>query len=187
MSRSLFLSIAAIAALGVSGANAADLGASRVTKLFMDACVPNIGESAKVRAWAEAQHFQEIKDPAPLSVFVGPGDQGAAWAVPTKEGGFAVSIRGKTRACAVWAQFASPSESEAYFRQIVEGARRPGVEVNVFQDTTTATGAGQVRTLIYKVGSPDSPKSFVFTLQTAERPNGAFQVSMQVAFSGRAE
>lgn len=181
MSRSLVLAMAAVAALGFTEAKAADPGASFVTKLFIDACVPNMGQPAKVQAWAEAHQLQKIQNQTALDMFVGPGSEGEAWAVRAREGDFALSIRGKTHGCAVWAQVANPSEAEANFKQIVEGVRRPGLDVKVEQDTTSATPAGQAHVLAYRVSPTGSLAGFVLLLLTAERPSNAFQVSMEIA------
>jgi hypothetical protein len=70
-------------------------------RLFIDACVPNMGQPDKTRAWAAERHLQEVSAPAALEVFVGAGTKGSAWAVPSSLGSFALSIRGTTEACAV--------------------------------------------------------------------------------------
>jgi hypothetical protein len=100
-------------------------------------CVPNLGQPLKVREWARERSLGEIQNPTALGVFVGPGDKGIAWAIPTAEGNFALSIRGTTQACAVWARSASPKEVLIWFNELIEGVRRPGIEVTVDKDTVS--------------------------------------------------
>ena len=165
----------------INPAAASDPAAAFLTRLFTDACIPSIGHPEKERDWAEQHHLAQIQNAAALNVFVGPGDKGAAWAIPAAEGSFALSIRGQTQGCAVWARTASPAEVTANFKTIVEGVRRPGIEVTIDQDRTSPSPVGEAHSLVYDVGGPNAPIIYVFTLLTAERPGGAFQDSMQVA------
>jgi hypothetical protein len=162
----------------------ADPAAAFLTKLFIDVCVPNLGRPTKVREWAELHHLGQIQSPTALAVFVGPGDGGAAWAIPAPEGSFALSIRGMTKGCAVWARAADPGEVMTNFKKIVEGVKRPGIEVTVDKDTVSPSPVGEAHALVYNVTAPGAPTSFEFTMLTAERPGGAFQASMQAAQAG---
>lgn len=77
-------------AAGLPVSAAADAQAGFVTKLFIDACVPNMSQPTKIRAWAEDHHLNQISSTAALDVFVGSGDRGAAWAVPAASGNYAL-------------------------------------------------------------------------------------------------
>jgi hypothetical protein len=167
--------------IAVQPAAAADPAAAFLTKLFIDVCVPNLGQPAKVREWAEQHHLGQIQSPTALAVFVGPGGNGAAWAIPAPQGSFALSIRGMTQACAVWARAADPGEVMTSFKIIVEGVKRPGIEVTTDKDTVSPSPVGEAHALVYNVKASGAPTSFEFTLLTAERPGGAFQASMQAA------
>jgi hypothetical protein len=170
--------------LALEPAAAVDPAADFVTKLFITVCVPNLGQPMKVREWAQGHRLVEIQSPAALAVFVGPGGKGAAWAIPAAAGSFALSIRGLTQACAVWAQAADPGEALTYFKKIVEGVKRPGIEIAVDKDTVLPSSVGETHALVYNVAAPNAPTSFEFTLLTAEHPGGSFQVSMQAAKAG---
>jgi hypothetical protein len=174
---------AAITALlaAVQPATAGDPAAQFLVKLFTTVCIPNLGQPIKVREWAQAHRLGEIENPVALGVFVGSGGNGAAWAIPAAEGSFVLSIRGTTEACAVWARAANPGEVLASFKQIIEGVRRPGVEIIVDKDTVSPSPVGEAHALIYNVKAPNAPTSFEFTLLTTERAGGAFQASMQAA------
>ena len=162
-------------------AAAADPAAQFAVSLFTTACVPNLGRPEQVREWAQAHHLTQIEDPVPLSVFVGPGAKGAAWAIPVAQGSFALSIRGTTQACAVWARAADPDEVLANFKKIIEGVKRPGIDVTVYKDETVSSPSGRAHELIYSVAAPGAPTLFLFTLLTVERPGGGFQALMQAA------
>jgi hypothetical protein len=159
--------------------------ANFVLRLFIDACIPNMGHPEKVRAWAAEQHLPEVTAPPALELFVGAGTKGAAWAVPSSLGSFALSIRGTTEACAVWARTADPVEVAAGFQKIMDGVTRPGLDVGIESDTTTATHVGQARSLAYHVWPSTGQTGFVFTMLTAEHPGGGFQASIQVARATR--
>jgi hypothetical protein len=162
-----------------------DPKANAVLRLFMDACVPNMGQPDKVRTWAADQHLQEISAPAALGVFVGAGTKGAAWAVPSPLGSFAVSIRGFTQACAVWARAADPDDVAEGFKKLMEGVSRPRLDVGIDSDTTTTTPVGQAHSSVYHLWPSSGKSGYAFTLLTAERPGGAFQASIQVAPASR--
>jgi len=183
MSTRLWTALAMLLAV-VQPAAAVDPAAQFMVKLFTTVCVPNLGQPTKVREWAQGRHLGEIQNPVALGVLVGPGDKGAAWAVPASEGNFALSIRGTTQACAVWAQAANPGDVRTLFKQIIEGVRRPGVEITVDKDTVSPSPVGEARALVYNVTAPNAPTTFEFTLLTAERAGGAFQASMQAAKAG---
>ena len=177
----LALLLVATLALGSEAAFAADPAAGFVVGLFAKACIPNMGQPSKVEAWADNWHLHEITDPAPLRVFVGDGSEGKAWAVPAQYGSFALSIRGTTHACAVWARAAAPDEVEADFKRIIEGSKRPGLNVTVIADRSSSSPAGRVHELVYQLSAAGAPTGFLLTMVTAERPGGAFQASLQVA------
>lgn len=160
---------------------AADPAANFVVKLFTDVCIPNIGQPANVRAWAEQHHLPSITNPTALEIFVGRGDKGAAWEVPANFGNFALSIRGTTEACAVWARSADPEVVQSLFKTIVEGVKRPGIDVNIEQDTRVPSQFGSAHALVYSIVGPSRPTTFLFTLLTAERSGGGFQASLQSA------
>ena len=159
--------------------------ANFVLRLFMDACVPNMGQPEKTRAWAAERHLQEVSAPAALGVFVGAGTKGSAWAVPSSLGSFALSIRGTTEACAVWARTADPAEVAVGFKKLMDGVKRPGLDVGIDSDTTTSTPVGQARSLVYHVWPSSGQAGFAFTMLTAEHAGGAFQGSIQVARATR--
>jgi hypothetical protein len=162
----------------------ADPAATFLTKLFIDVCVPNLRQPAKVREWAEQHHLVQIQNPTALAVFVGPGDSGTAWAIPAPEGSFALSIRGITQGCAVWARAADPGEVMTNFKKVVEGVKRPGIEITVDKDTVSPSPVGEAHALAYNVKASGAPTSFEFAMLTAKRPGGAFQASMQAAQAG---
>jgi hypothetical protein len=159
-----------------------DASAAFVTRLFVNACVPNVGKADNVRAWALRKKLTEVTQPSALEAFVGPGSGGAAWAVPASFGIFALSIRGTTHACAVWARTADPVEVEANFKRILEGISRPGLVVKVVKDDKAPGPIGLIHTLIYSVSSEgDDDHGYLYTLQTAEKAGGAFQATLQAA------
>jgi hypothetical protein len=162
----------------------ADPAAEFLTKFFITVCVPNLRQSAKVREWAQGHQLAEIQDPVALGLFVGPGDKGAAWALPSVQGSFALSIRGKTQACAVWARAADPGETLALFQKLIEGVKRPGIEITIYKDDISPSPVGDAHALVYNVTAANAPTSFAFTLLTAERTGDAFQASMQAAQAG---
>lgn len=168
-----------------TSARADDPNANFVMRLFIDACVANMGQPDKTRAWAAERHLQEVSSPAALEVFVGSGAKGSAWAVPSPLGSFALSIRGTTEACAVWARTADPTEVSAGFKQLIEGVKRPGLDVGTDSDTSASTPAGLARSLVVHVWPASGPAGFAFTMLTAEHAGGPFQASMQMARATR--
>lgn len=179
-------SVLLIVLVAVSGTSrsalAEDAPANFLVKLFATVCIPSVGQADKVRAWATEHHLPEITAPVALDVFVGSGGKGIAWAVPSAVGSFALSVRGTSEACAVWARTAAPTDAETLFRTTLEGAKRPGVDVSIIKDTRDPSPSGVIHTLVYSVSGADKLKGgFLYTMQTVERPGGPFQASLQAA------
>ena len=180
--RRLILTSLLVVGITSTTAVADDASASFVTRLFINVCVPNVGQAENVRAWALEKKLAEVASPSALEVFVGAGDGGAAWAVPTSFGSFALSIRGRTHACAAWARTADPVEVEGNFRKILEGVAHPGLVVKVVKDANAAGPTGVIHTLVYAVSNAgDERRGYLYTLQTAEKTGGAFQATLQAA------
>jgi hypothetical protein len=180
MLRQILTSVAAVVSASTP-AFATDASANFVTRLFIDVCIPNVGRPENVRAWALDRKLAEVRDPLALNVFAGEGDRGAAWALPTSYGSFALAIRGKTQACAVYARAADPADVEAYFKRLLEGAARPGLVLKTVEDTTAQGSTGTIHTLIYSVSNVgQGERGNLYTLQTLEKAGGAFQASLQV-------
>lgn len=167
--------------LGAIPVRASDPAANFLVRLFSEVCVPNMGQPGKVRDWANQKRLTSVSNLTALQVFVGKGDKGEAWFVPSKIGNFALSIRGTTEGCAVWAREANPAESEALFRKIVEGVKRPGLEVAILDEKKVPTSVGEARSLVYGIRPAAGQSGFAFTLLTSEKPGSVFQASMQVA------
>ena len=162
--------------------SAEDASANFLTKLFTNVCIPNVGQPDKVRAWATEKNLPEVTSEPALNVFVGPGNKGIAWAVPSAYGSFALSLRAKTKACAVWARAANPTDVEKYFSEILEGASRPGVNVTIVKDSHDTTSGGNVHTLIYSVTASEARNSgLLYTMQVSKNSGGAFQATLQAA------
>jgi hypothetical protein len=158
--------------------------AAFLTKIFVDACVPNLGNPAGVQAWAAAHELTEIKEPAPLAVFVGEGGTGAAWGISTTIGDFALATRAATQACAVYARAADPAKVEASFLQLVQAGMRPGLTATVDKDTRTPSPYGQVHTLAYTITAASAPTSLHFLMIVVEKPGGGFQATLQGTRAG---
>lgn len=177
----LFVLLAVIA----QPARADDPAAGFVIQLFSKACIDGSAAPDKVKAYAKKLNLYEVDDPAALDVFVGKVENGAsigaAWAANTEVGKFVLSIRGKTGACAVWAEAAAPAEVEDQFKAIMKGVMRPGMSVTVFSDKYEESPHGEAHNLAYRVAPEGSKQGFLFTLQTAQKSGGPFQVSLQQA------
>jgi hypothetical protein len=165
--------------LAASPAAAGDPAAATLIRTFSSACLPNAGNPAGVRAWAKAHHLTEFHDAESLTVFEGIGGLGAAWAMPTPEGKFAIAVRGRTLDCAVFAETANIAEVEALFKRIVDAASGPNLKAVATTDTRTPSPLGEEHDLIYHLvapGASQGPEYFVITL---ERPGGPFQAVVE--------
>jgi hypothetical protein len=158
--------------------------AAFLTKVFTDACLPNLGNPAAVQAWATAHELTEIKDPAAVAVFVGSGGTGAAWGISTPIGDFVLATRASTQACAVYARAADPAKVEESFTTLVKDGMRPGLTMSTDTDTYTPSPYGQVHTLAYTITAASAPTSLHFMMIAVEKPGGGFQATMQGTRAG---
>jgi hypothetical protein len=179
--------IAALCGLCLSGVALAagsgdDVNGAFLIGLFNQACVPYRGNTDKISEFAFEHHFLPITNPAALDVFVGPGEHGKAWQVPSPtHQHFALSIRGTTEACVVWAQTADAAFVESAFVKEIESIAKPGIEVKKRGEETADTPVGKAKSISYLVWPSDSKKGIEFTLTTSERAGGPFQASIQMA------
>jgi hypothetical protein len=163
----------------------AESKADFLMQLFTDACISNKGHPEKVRAWAAAQHLQEMTAPKAIKLFVGDGPNGMAWKVPNPQGDFALSIRGATQGCAAWARTADPAEVTALFKKLIEASTRPNVEIGVESDKTTPTTYGDSRELVYHIYPQSGNTGFGLMLVTVQREGSPMQAELQIAVLSR--
>ena len=154
-------------------------------QLFTDACIPNKGHPERVRAWAAAQHLQEMTAPQAIKLFVGDGPNGIAWRIPSPQGNFALSIRGTTQGCTAWARTADPAEVTALFTKLIEASTRPNVEIGVESDKTTPTPYGDSRALVYHLYPQSGKTGFGLMMVTVEREGSPMQAELQIAVLSR--
>lgn len=178
--RNIFGTFLLLAAFALP-AHADDPAAGFIIQLFSKACIESSAEPNKVKAYAKTLNLYEVDDAAALDVFVGKGEGGAAWVAGTEVGKFVLSIRAKTKACAVWAEAADPAEVEDKYKAIMKGVMRPGMSVTVFNDKYETSPYGEAHNLTYRVAPEGSKQGFLFTLQTTQKSGGPFQISLQQA------
>lgn len=157
-------------------------------KLFSDACLSVRGKHESIRAFAVQSGFQAIDDWALLPALVGDGDNGIAWAanIPDATGRFALSIRGGSGVCAVWAETAAPPDLETRFRDLAEGLARTGVTVTVEREELIPTRTGEGALIAYRVADGAAKQYFLLSLVVGDKSgslfNGApFQATVQFA------
>lgn len=150
-------------------------------KLFIHICIPNMSNPEKVRTWAHQHSLPRVSNSIALSIFAGKGPKVQAWYVPSQIGKFALALRGPTEACTVFARQADPTESETLFRKLLEGIKRPGVDVAVIDERRTPTQAGQEHALSYTVRPTEGRTGYIFILVTVERPGAGFQAKFEVS------
>ena len=160
-------------------AEAADPDSVFFTQMFMNICLPNLGMPDKIRDYAKQHAFMPLTTEPYVDVFVGLGGKGAAWLVPSPtKTHFALSIRGATEACAIWAQKIDPAYTEAAFTKIIEGTVRPGVSIAKEGDSFDQTQFGKSHTIIYHVFSPSTGRGFEFAFVDSEKSGGLYQASI---------
>ena len=163
---------------------AEDAAANFLVRLYIDACVTNTPAPERVRDFAASHGLKEIESREALGVFVGEGGAGSAWNVPSAVGNFALSLRGRTQGCTVWALSADPAAVESLFRALLAGVARPGLSVTLLKDTTDPTPFGNRHTLAYGVSpAGESERGLAYLMQTVERPGGGFQAWLEAAAS----
>ena len=178
-------SLAALMLFAASPARAGDYNAEAAFRLFTATCVRSLGLPAEVRTWAAESRLAPIPEPSALSTFVGPGPKGAAWVLPSPNNRrFTLSIRGGTGTCAVWAEAGDPETAEELFRKMVEGAKRPGVDISTESDEHFTTSTGKARLLTMGVADTTG-EGYQFTLMAGDRTGTFFsgapvQLSMQM-------
>jgi hypothetical protein len=176
-------------------AHAEDAAAQYTLALFDQACMQNFGNLDRVRVWALDRDLAPISNPLALQIFLGNRvsavthersvagggvlNMGQAWAVPAPSGHFVLSTRYDPESCIVWAQAANAGEVEAGFKGIVDGARKPGVQVTVDQDKTIDVPDASVHVQVIRVwtGQPDT--AFALALASVNRSGGPFQAMIQ--------
>jgi hypothetical protein len=164
-----------------------DYNANEAFRLFSNTCLRYLGVPDDIRRWAARSRLVPITDTDILTMVVGAGTKGNAWALPSSSGqAFTLSIRSNTQACAVWAERADPVAVETLFKQMVNGAAKanPGVTLTTDIDDTLPTKSGRGRMLTMTVADKDG-EGYLFNLIAGDQPGTMFfdkpiQVSMQM-------
>jgi hypothetical protein len=184
--RAFLLPSSLVYALLGTVAEAADYNAEAAFRFFTASCVRSLGQPGEVRTWAAQSRLAPITDPVALSTFAGNGPKGAAWVLPSpNDRRFTLSLRGGTETCAVFAEAGDPETAEELFRKMVNGAARPGVNVETEDDQKFTTATGKARLLTMTVADKDG-EGYRFTLMAGDRTGTFFsgapiQLSMQMA------
>lgn len=168
------------AILATEPASAGDASAAFLANLFVEACVPHLGQPDQVREWALSRGLKRIEEAKGRAAVVGSGGKGEAWSVPSADGSFALSLRGETGSCAVWAQKTAAADALSLFQTLVESVAGAGVDLHVERDEA---GAGR-RLLTYEAEAPGAGAVFEFTLLTLDRPDALYQAMMEAGRGG---
>ncbi|MDP9127400.1 MAG: hypothetical protein M3N08_03955 [Pseudomonadota bacterium] len=162
-------------------AKASDPATDNLVKLYLNLCVPSMGQPENVRSFAAQNNLVPIKDDATLAPLLGPGQKGAAWTIPSSLGAYMISVQDATGACAVWAQTADPGEVKGNFDIIIRGLNGAGIVVKMDKDVTTTTPAGEQHTIAYNVTQASAHVTFEFTMITVDHAGGPFRASLQAS------
>ncbi len=171
--RTAFLGIAA--ALSLSSCDGIFEGTDNsraLFKLFSQTCAQSVGQPNKIHEWAKLAKLPIISDENLLLALVGEGTKGRAWELPSStKHHFALSIRGETQACAVWAELANRTSMKRMFGEFIESMQQlQGITMTPLKDeeVDTATGKGRGHIMSYQ-------------MKIAAFPGIAFQITMIVA------
>lgn len=181
--------LAALAlAHGLAVADPQGAGDRRATNLafyFMQACLGSrFGRPEATRAWAAARHLPQVTSALGQRTYVGEGSDGAAWFFQVGNTHAVVSIRSRTGACAIFGDAADPVAFQRLFHKIVSAAQasHPQIQMTDLKDDHQPGPFGQrVGKVVLLRPFPGAGAETIFTLITNERPEGPYQVSMQVA------
>ena len=173
LSRSILVAGLALAAQ-VRAAD--DANAGILIKMFGEACAASLGRPDDARAYVEKNKLAPVTGPAMLKLMAGEGEAGAAWSArnPATRKNFAVSIRGETQTCAVWAETVDPAQLEAMFRRLVEAVTRPGVTVALEKEDAVPTKTGTGKLLAYRVTNAAAQNHWLFAMIAADKPGSLF-------------
>jgi hypothetical protein len=122
------------------------------TQLFMDLCIPTVGNREALNALAVKYDLRDV-DPS-FSEKVLRGTAGKVWSAPSHSGNFIV-IWQADNSCSVWARRGDAATSIQHFKRIVTGAQRPGLQLRVVSDRDIEGQGGTYHYLAYvlsKVG-----------------------------------
>jgi hypothetical protein len=100
-------------------AHAEDPRANSLVEIFTQACLRNVGNPSAVYAWASEQKLSPITNPEGRKVYIGDGNDGAAWSFRVAGINAVLSIRSQTQACAIYGEAADVSEFHRWFDVIV--------------------------------------------------------------------
>jgi hypothetical protein len=154
-------------------------------KLFVEACMDNLGHPEKVRAWAEEHHLTKVENPEGVKAYAGEGDGGAAWSTLMGSGLYVLALRGPIGTCAVFAEKADTAEAESFVTRLMDRLTAAGTPVAKLKDDTSSTAFGRRHGLVYMVGGLGSPSLRVVSVITNERPGGAYQATLQITLLKR--
>lgn len=161
--------------------HAEDPRANSLVLVFTEVCLPNVGNPDAVYAWAAEKKLAPVTNPEGRKVFVGDGNEGAAWFFRVADITAVLSIRSQTKTCAIYGEKADVEAFQKWFDSIVSTIVGGGAKATTLMDQDQVGEFGHhVGKMILLKGFEKPPAWRVMTLITNERPGGAYQVTMQV-------
>lgn len=174
-----------IAPSGKADRDMSGVAARAVVDILAQGCAPRLGRPDALEQFARSHHFDLATDEVrPLLQQL---SHGPAWVFRSREVDLAMVWTTDALQCRVVARIADREAARRYFRDVMEGARRPGISIR--QEIDRAGGEGGRRfSQIGYVGQNDANPADVsrtFVLTTFSAPDAPFAVIATVAATQR--
>ncbi len=172
----IVLSIILLGSGCAKGADSSDQ-ANYVTKLFMDTCVPNLGDNKAVSEWSQKNKL--VRADAEFSKAALKGETGEVWGASNSIGQFLIVLTGKWH-CSTWARTANVQLVNENFITLVKGVERPGLTVLPHVDKEFDGAGGKYRQLGYLL-KKDGAHGWLMLATTSNSKQAEVQVRLTIS------
>jgi hypothetical protein len=155
-----------------------DSRSNAATRLFIDACVTNIGDEHKVKSWASDHHLRPLQ--AGFTNTILQGKSGNAWSASNALGDFIVVSEAPAQ-CSVWARKANSRLSVEHFKKLVDNVKRPGLLVSLNSDEAFDADHSTFHVLTYTIAKDDASPGLMMEAITSESASASAQVRLKLA------
>jgi hypothetical protein len=155
-----------------------DSRSNAATRLFIDACVTNVGDEHKVRTWANDHHLRPMQ--AGFTHTVLQGKAGNAWSASNALGDFIVVSEAPAQ-CSVWARKANSRLSVEHFKKLVDNVKRPGLMVSLNSDEAFDADHSTFHVLTYTIAKDPASPGLLMEAITSDSASASAQVRLKLA------
>lgn len=150
---------------------------------FEEVCMAGNGKPEFVRDWAQRRHLQEVDSVDGRKIYTGGTEGGHAWWMQVGSTFIVVAFRVSSATCAVFSSASDSGEIQTYLRKLPERVSGKWPTHVTLPDKNESGAFGLRAGRAFLFSRLPQPGTMLVTSIFNEKPGGAYQATLQAAFS----